>query len=115
MFIRGKVTEAGTGGSTYYLRVKAGVYTGAIGTALGISEAPPAEQSKPQTEVDDLLNAGTVIRLVATVLIGTDERRTVKLLCERSKILTAAGDLIGQAFRGGTIRSVRIPTKATFY
>lgn len=102
--------------TTYYFRGRDDVYEDDIATETGVEEAPAGEQNRARVEVEELLGAGVLIRLVATIgLVGDDETDQVKLLCRRDKLGTAIDNLFGKTIRGKSVLSVRVPRKATFF
>ncbi len=102
--------------ATYWFLGKDDVYEGDIATETGVSEAPALEQNRATTEVEELLGAGVLIRLVATIgTVGANDNQQVRLLCSREKLGTAIDSLFGKSIRNKSVLSVRVPRKATFF
>lgn len=107
--------KATIGTTTYYFLQAPNSYGGTVDTATGITEAEDTDEDQPSTAVAELVRKGKLFRLVVEYTTGT-ARRSAKLLVTREKLATALDDLIGETFKGaGTITSVRIPQKATFF
>lgn len=104
---------AAPGGQTYFFLQNANSYGGSIDTATGVQVAGDNEQDMPVTSVSELLRTQTLIRVNVRYTSGAGTK-TAKLLVTRSKIATALDELVDKSFRGGTIKTVSIPTKATY-
>lgn len=98
----------------YYFLQSPGSYTGDIDTATGISVATETEQDRPAMAVSQLVRKAKLFRITVSYIEGT-KRRTGKLLCTKAKLATVFDDLNNKGFRGGTIKSVRISQKGSFY
>lgn len=99
---------------TYYFRTKKGLYDGTIATVTGVSKATEAEEDEPTTNIGALLQKGILIRVKGrqTVL---GKRRTVNLVCARSKLATILDDLEGTSYNGREIESANFPVRRTFF
>lgn len=112
-----KATQTVGGASqTFYFLGRDDVYQGGVSTATGVSEAEEDEQNRPTTKVEELLGAGVLIRLAATIgESGADDNAQVRLLCTRAQLGTALDTLNGETIRSREIISVRVPRKASFF
>jgi hypothetical protein len=114
-----KTLKVSTGGATpvtYWFKGRDDVYEGSVATETGVTEAPTTEQNRAATSVEELLGAGVVIRLVATIgTVGGDDNSQVRLLCSRDKLGTAIDNLFGATIRGKSVLSVRVPRRATYF
>lgn len=98
----------------YFFLANPSSYAGSLDTITGIQEAGENEQEEPTIKVGELLNSGKAFRVNVTYLIGTGIG-TAKLTVAKGKLDTALDGLIGKPYRGGTITTAYIPTKATFF
>lgn len=98
----------------YFFLQKPGIYTGDIATATGITVAAESEQDQPAISVAALLGKGLLFRIVASYT-AAGKRKTIRLVCVKTKLGTIFDDLDGKAYNGGTLSAVRIPRDATFY
>lgn len=99
---------------TYYFRTKAGLYDGTISTATGVSKASESEEDEPTVSIGVLLQKGILIRVKGRQTVGT-KKRTVNLVCARSKIGSILDDLEGTPYNGREIESASFPVRRTFY
>lgn len=104
---------AAPGGQTYYFLQSATSYGGTIDTATGVQAAGDNEQDMPVTSIGQLLQKQILIRVNVRYTSGAGTK-TAKLLVTRNKIATALDELVDKSFKGGTIKTVSIPTKATY-
>lgn len=110
-----KLYKATIGTTTYYFLQSPTSYGGTVDTATGITEAEDTDQDQPFTAVAELVRKGKLFRLAVEYGATGVPKKTAKLLVTRDKLTTALDDLLDEPFRGGTITSVRIPQKATFF
>jgi hypothetical protein len=105
----------GADAKAYYFLGRADVYTN-ISAATGITEATEDEQDEPATSVGELLGAGVLLRLAATIgTEGGSDNKQVKFLCTKAKFSTAFDDIVGSTIREQEVLTVRVPRKATFF
>ena len=99
---------------TYYFRTKKGLYDGTISSQTGISKATEEEEDEPTTTIGVLLQKGILIRVKGRQIVA-GRRRTVNLLCARSKVGTILDALEGTPYNGREIESASFPVRRTFY
>lgn len=106
----------GTGATAkeYFFLGRPGTFTGDVATACGVAKAAESEQDEPAISVSALLGKGLLFRIVASYTEG-GKRKTVRLLCTKTKLGTILDDLDGKSFSGGTLTAVRFPRRSTFY
>lgn len=98
----------------YFFLGRPGTFSGDVATACGIAKAAASEQDQPPISVAALLGKGLLFRVVASYTAG-GKRRSVRLLCTKTKLGTILDDLDGKAYNGGTLTAVRFPRRSTFY
>jgi hypothetical protein len=104
----------GTDTDIFHFLAADGSYTG-LGDETGVTETPAAGADKfPTYKVSELLRKGVLIRVAISYREGT-RNRTGKLVVTKAKLAAALGTLDGKAFRGGVIKSARVPRKQSFY
>lgn len=109
-----KTWKATIGTKTYFFLQSATGYQGSLDTICGLSEAEDDEQDEPVYSVAELINKNVLLRVRISYQVGTTKKQA-KLLVTRDKIGTALDSLIGETYRGGTIRKAGIKRDATFF
>lgn len=109
---------AGAGGAPdaglkYFFLQDPTTYAG-LATETGVDKATDAQLDAPRYKVGELLARGILIRVTASVKVGT-ATRTRQLLVTRDKVVTALETLKGKAMAGGTVSSARIKRNMSFY
>jgi hypothetical protein len=109
---------AGAGGAPdaglkYFFLQDPSTYTG-LATETGVDKATDAQLDAPRYKVGELLARGIVVRITASIKVGTTTR-TRQILVTRDKVVTALETLKGKALGGGTISSARIKRNMSFY
>lgn len=112
------VGAAGAGGAldagnTYFFLQSDTAYTG-LATETGIDKATEAQQDAPRYKIGELLARGILVRLAVSIKDGT-RIKTRKLLVTKDKVIPALEGLKNKAYGGGTITSVRVPRRMSFY
>lgn len=97
---------------TYYFLQPEGNYEGDVATLTGVT-AEEGETDEPLTPVKELLRRGILLRIVIDHG-STANRRSARLLCQRSKLSECLDDLPDATFKGRDILSARVPRRATF-
>lgn len=110
-----RATVGATGSEReYFFLANPSSYAGSLDTITGIKEATETEQKRPAVKIGELLNSGECFRINIRYSSGTGFK-TGKIIVAKGKIDTALDQLVGKPYRGGTITSAAIPTKATFF
>lgn len=81
-----------------------------IGSIVGVTRLQAGDPVGTISDVEDLLEWGSAVRLSVRVDEGT-EKKTYRVLCARDKITTAISGLIGEQYKGGEITAVSIPRR----
>lgn len=97
---------------TYYFLQPEGNYEGTVANLTGV-QREEGEIDEPLTPVKELLRRGILLRIVIDHGSATN-RRTARLLCQRSKLSECLDDLPDETFKGRDILSARVPRRATF-
>lgn len=98
---------------TYFFLAPENTYAG-LADETGVVEALETEDDEVPNRVSDLLANGALIRVAVSYTVGL-KKKTGKLLVQKDKLATALGTLDDKAFRGGTIKSARVPRRMSFY
>ena len=105
-----------TGADTdqYHFLADGSSYTG-LADETGVTKSADANADRfPAYRVGELLRKGIVIR-VAVSYLENGKRRSGKLLVTKAKLAAALSTLDGKSFRGGVIKSARVPRRLSFY
>jgi hypothetical protein len=103
----------GTTSKIIFFMAPKDAYTG-LSDETGITEAAETDDDEVPSRVPDILANGALIRVAISYTVGA-KRKTGKLLVAKDKLATALGALDGQSYKGGTIKSARVPRKLSFY
>jgi hypothetical protein len=104
----------GVDSKEYFFLGRPGTFSGDVATACGIVKATATEQDQPAISVAALLGKGLLFRIIASYT-AAGKRKTVRLLCTKTKLGTILDTLDGKSFNGGTLSAVRFPRRSTFY
>jgi hypothetical protein len=100
-------------GTKYFFLQSEASYTG-VETQTGVDKATDDQLDAPRYKVGELLARGILIRVTASVKVGT-ATRTRQLLVTRDKVVAALEGLKGKTVGGGIVTSARIKRNMSFY
>lgn len=108
-----KTYKATVNSKVYYFLQRTNAYQGSLDTISGVAEAEDDEQDEPVYAVAELLNKVVLMRLYLTYQVG-EVRKRGQILVAKDKVGAALDGLVGETYRGGTIRKVGAKRDASF-